>query len=139
MTACPNSVLHPWLKGELAAILAAMPEPPAEPTTGWRAAWERWREGLAIKPTLLDELPPLRISPVGSVALTVSNPFGSGIGRGRSIKPSAMLNIAALAPTPIAMDRMATSENPGFFASICVPCRRSCQNVSSIAGPFRPP
>lgn len=61
VTACPNSVLHPWLKGELAAILAAMPDPPTEPTTGWRAAWERWQEGLTIKPTLLDELPPLRM------------------------------------------------------------------------------
>jgi hypothetical protein len=61
VTACPNAVLHPWLKRELAAILAAMPDPPAEPATGWRAAWERWQEGLAIKPTLLSELPPLRM------------------------------------------------------------------------------
>jgi len=61
VTACPNAVLHPWLKGELAAILAAMPDPPAEPATGWRAAWERWQEGLTIKPTLLDELTPLRM------------------------------------------------------------------------------
>jgi hypothetical protein len=61
VTACPNSVLHPWLKGELTAILAAMPAPPAEPATGRRAAWERWQQGLTIKPTLLDELPPLRM------------------------------------------------------------------------------
>jgi hypothetical protein len=61
VTACPNAVLHPWLKRELAAILATMSAPPAEPPTGWRAAWERWQEGLAIKPTLLDELPPLRM------------------------------------------------------------------------------
>jgi hypothetical protein len=61
VTTCPNSVLHPWLKGELAAILAAMPAPPAEPATGWRAAWEGWQEGLAIRPTLLEELPPLRM------------------------------------------------------------------------------
>jgi hypothetical protein len=61
VTTCPNSVLHPWLKGELAAILAAMPDPPAEPASGRRAAWERWQEGLTIKPTLLDELPPLRM------------------------------------------------------------------------------
>ena len=53
VTACPNAVLHPWLKRELAAILAAMPDPPAEPAAGWRAAWERWQEGLSIKPTLL--------------------------------------------------------------------------------------
>ena len=30
VTACPNDVLHPWLKRELSAILAALPErPPA--------------------------------------------------------------------------------------------------------------
>jgi hypothetical protein len=61
VTACPNSVLHPWLKRELAAILAAMPPPPGEPPTGWRAAWERWQEGLSIRPTLPDEPPPLRM------------------------------------------------------------------------------
>ena len=58
---CPNAVLHPWLKRELAAVLAAMPDPPGEPASGWRAAWERWQEGLSIKPTLLEELPPLRV------------------------------------------------------------------------------
>jgi hypothetical protein len=61
VTACPNTVLHPWLKGELAAILAAMPGPTPEPAAGRRAAWERWQESLAVKPTLLDELPPLRM------------------------------------------------------------------------------
>jgi hypothetical protein len=61
VTTCPNPVLHPWLKGELAAILDAMPDPPADPDAGRRAAWERWQEGLSIKPTLLDELPPLRM------------------------------------------------------------------------------
>ena len=63
VTSCPNSVLHPWLKRELAAILDTMPEPPAEatPAAGWRASWERRQEGLTIRPTLLDELPPLRM------------------------------------------------------------------------------
>ena len=61
VTACPNSVLHPWLRRELAGVLAAMPGPAAEPPTGWRAAWERWQEGLTIRPTLLAELPPLRM------------------------------------------------------------------------------
>jgi DDE superfamily endonuclease len=61
VTACPNAVLHPWLKGELTAILAAMRDPPAEPAGGWRAAWERWQEGLTVKPTLLEDLPPLRM------------------------------------------------------------------------------
>ena len=61
VTTCPNAVLHPWLKREFAAILAAMPGPPAEPAGGWRAAWERWQDGLTIKPTLLSVLPPLRM------------------------------------------------------------------------------
>src|SRR5215469_7342949 len=39
VTTCPNAVLHPRLKRELTAILAAMPDPPAEPPGGWRAAW----------------------------------------------------------------------------------------------------
>jgi hypothetical protein len=60
---CPNAVLHPWLKRELAAILAALPEPPAGAAAvrASRVAWERWQEGLTIKPTLLEELPPLRM------------------------------------------------------------------------------
>jgi hypothetical protein len=61
VTTCPNSVLHPWLKRELAAILAATPDPPTEPAEGWRAAWGRWQEGLSIKPTLPEEPPPLRM------------------------------------------------------------------------------
>jgi hypothetical protein len=61
VTACPNAVLHPWLKDELTALLAAMPAPPAELAAGWRAAWERWQEGLTLKPTLLEDLPPLRM------------------------------------------------------------------------------
>jgi hypothetical protein len=61
VTTCPNSILHPWLERELAAILAVMPAPPDEPGRGQRAAWERWQEGLTIKPTLPVELPPLRM------------------------------------------------------------------------------
>ena len=61
MTASPNAVLHPWLKRELAEVLAAMPGPAAEPPTGWRAAWERWQEGLTIRPTPLAGLPPPRM------------------------------------------------------------------------------
>jgi hypothetical protein len=61
VTAGPNAVLHPWLQRELSDILAAMPGPPAEPAGGWRAAWQRWQEGLTIKPTLPSELPPLRM------------------------------------------------------------------------------
>jgi hypothetical protein len=60
VTACPNTVLHPWLKRELAAILAARPVLPATVVAdpgGTRPEWERWQEGLSVKPTLLAELP----------------------------------------------------------------------------------
>jgi hypothetical protein len=63
VTSCPNAVLHPWLKRELTAILAAMPGPTARAAAAKasRAAWERWQDGLTIKPTLLEVLPPLRM------------------------------------------------------------------------------
>lgn len=58
-TTCPNAVLHPWLKRELAGVVAQLPAPP--PTAeGARAAWERWQVGLTVRITLPDELPPLR-------------------------------------------------------------------------------
>ena len=57
---CPNAVLHPWLKRELSEILAGLPDPPPTATAS-RAAWERWQAGLAVKPTLPTELPPLRM------------------------------------------------------------------------------
>jgi hypothetical protein len=58
VTTCPNTVLHGWLKRELTAVLAALP---AVAGVASRGEWERWQEGLNIKPTLLDELPPLRM------------------------------------------------------------------------------
>ena len=64
VTACPNTVLHPWLKRELTSVLAAIPTPLATASAAGgpsRGDWERWQEGLTIKPTLLDELPPLRM------------------------------------------------------------------------------
>ena len=63
VTTCTNTVLHPWLKRELAAILASMPRSQIKPPTTAvsREAWERWQDGLTIKPTLLTELPPLRM------------------------------------------------------------------------------
>ena len=64
VTSCPNAVLHPWLRRELSAVLEGLPAP-AVPAGGAdavaRAAWERWQDGLTIKPTLLAELPPLRM------------------------------------------------------------------------------
>jgi len=64
-TSCPNAVLHPRLKRELAAVLEGLPAAPRAPAGGAdavaRAAWERWQDGLTVKPTLLSELPPLRM------------------------------------------------------------------------------
>jgi len=58
VTSCPNTVLHGWLKQETTAVLAAMP---ATAGGASREGRERWQDGLTIKPTLLDELPPLRM------------------------------------------------------------------------------
>jgi hypothetical protein len=62
VTACPNEVLHGWLKQELSAILATLPQAqtPADPGS-LLASWERWQQGLTVKPTLADDLPPLRM------------------------------------------------------------------------------
>jgi hypothetical protein len=59
---CPNAVLHPWLKAELTAILATLPEPtevvaPAD----LRRHWTRWQEGLTVRISLPEALPPLRL------------------------------------------------------------------------------
>jgi hypothetical protein len=63
VTHAPNEVLHPWLKAELAAIVARLPAlSPAEATLcATQAYWEQWREGLTVKATLLQDLPPLRV------------------------------------------------------------------------------
>ena len=62
VTSCPNQVLHPWLKQELADILAGLPEPEQMLSSAEnRAMWESWREGLTVKATLSEELPPLRM------------------------------------------------------------------------------
>jgi hypothetical protein len=63
VTSATNAVLHPWLKGELTAILAALPmlAPDAATAQAERALWASWQEGLSVRFTLLDELPPLRL------------------------------------------------------------------------------
>ena len=61
VTSCTNQVLHPWLEGELAAILAALPPAaPRDPAANY-AAWARWQEGLTTPITLPADLPPLRV------------------------------------------------------------------------------
>ena len=57
MRSCTLAWRASWRPG----VLAAMPAPSPEPAAGWRPAWERWQEGLSIRPTLLSESPPLRM------------------------------------------------------------------------------
>ena len=61
VTRCPNVILHAWLEAELSAILDAMPPPRILPEPNNQAAWEHWQAGLTVKPTLGDNLPPLRM------------------------------------------------------------------------------
>jgi hypothetical protein len=58
---CTNAVLHPWLQTELQAILTDLPPAPTLPAPEGRAAWERWQEGLTVRITLPERLPPLRM------------------------------------------------------------------------------
>ena len=55
-------MLHPWLETELARILAALPEPTEVLSAAEnRRRWERWQEGLTVRITLPEVLPPLRL------------------------------------------------------------------------------
>ena len=58
---CTNVVLHGWLKEELASIVAAQPPQPELSAEENRKLWESWQEGLQVKITLLEKLPPLRM------------------------------------------------------------------------------
>jgi len=56
----PNSVLHPWLRKTLTAILDALPIPAELDPETTRAAWAVWQAGLTKPFPLPTELPPLR-------------------------------------------------------------------------------
>lgn len=59
---CTNAVLHPWLETELAQILAALSEPTEVLSAAEnRRRWERWQDGLTVRITLPEVLPPLRL------------------------------------------------------------------------------
>ncbi len=62
VTSSTNAMLHPWLRGELAAIVAALPAPaaPRDPAAD-RATWAAWQAGLGQPFTLPADLPPLRV------------------------------------------------------------------------------
>jgi hypothetical protein len=65
---CTNAVLHPWRETERALILAALPEPTERLSVMEnRRCWERWPEGLTVRITLPEVLPPLRLLLVLSV------------------------------------------------------------------------
>jgi hypothetical protein len=53
VTSCTNVVLHGWLKQELSAILATLPEPVTPPTAeAIQAMWAIWTAGLTRYPTV---------------------------------------------------------------------------------------
>jgi hypothetical protein len=57
-----NEVLHPWLREEFTAILETLSQPKeALSAEHNRAEWKSWQEGLSVKITLPEELPPLRM------------------------------------------------------------------------------
>lgn len=57
-----NETLHAWLKEELQAILATLPDAPLITDAQLnRDQWECWREDLSSRATLLKDLPPLRL------------------------------------------------------------------------------
>ena len=57
-----NAVLHGWLKETLAGLVAALPAgaEPSDPAAA-RALWQTWQEGLALRFTPPEQLPPLRM------------------------------------------------------------------------------
>lgn len=57
----PNRVLHPWLEAELTEVLATVPEPETFSPEANRRRWERWQDGLTVRITLPETLPPLRM------------------------------------------------------------------------------
>ncbi len=60
VTSGTNAILHPWLQGELAAILAALPPAPPRAPGANRAVWAAWQARLTTPLTLPADPPPLR-------------------------------------------------------------------------------
>jgi len=62
VTRCPNPILHTWLQEQLGAIVATLPPPSCVPAPEPnRLLWQRWQEGLQVRITLAEALPPLRL------------------------------------------------------------------------------
>ena len=59
---CPNAVLHPWLQQQLSQILATLPAAADDLDVHvTRQMWSYWQDGLSLRFTLPDDLPPLRM------------------------------------------------------------------------------
>jgi transposase len=57
VTSCTNVVLHGWLKQELSAILATLPEPATKPPpAAGKEIWATWTAGLTGYPSIPAEL-----------------------------------------------------------------------------------
>lgn len=62
VTSSANQALHPWLKQELATVLATLPDPAMDlDDETIRSLWERWVAGLSVRFTFPATLPPLRL------------------------------------------------------------------------------
>lgn len=62
VTACPNPVLHGWLKGQLTEVLDQLPAAtPLLDTEAMPQIWHRWQAELTVHFTLPEQLPPLRM------------------------------------------------------------------------------
>ncbi len=61
VTRCTNGVLHSWLKEQFTEILRTLPTPVKVDAEANSALWHHWQQGLSIRITLPEELPPLRM------------------------------------------------------------------------------
>ena len=62
VTSSRNAVLHPWLQQELSAVLTSLPEPSmALDADTTHQLWHGWQQGLTVRFTLPQQLPPLRM------------------------------------------------------------------------------
>ena len=62
VTTTVNTVLHAWLKEELTAVLANLPQPTTSLSSEeTRSRWTQWQEGRTVRVTLPSVLPPLRM------------------------------------------------------------------------------
>src|SRR5882762_8121641 len=74
-------------------------------------------------------------SKFGLLSCSVTSCSGSGYGSGFSNTPFTTENSAVFAPIPSASVRIATAANPGDFAIILTPKRKSCISRSSNPHP----